>query len=53
MKLLIRSFLAICLLAGSVKLFAAEAKLHVVLLSGEKLYDSAVTLPEYAEALEK
>ena len=53
MKLLIRSFLAICLLAGSVKLFAAKAKLHVVLLSGEKLYDSAVTLPEYAEALEK
>ena len=40
-------------MAGLAKPFAVEAKPHVVLLSGEKLYDSAVTLPKYAEALEK
>ena len=53
MKSLIRFFVASVLLAGLAKPFAVEAKPHVVLLSGEKLYDSAVTLPKYAEALEK
>ncbi len=48
-----RFFVAAGLLAGLAKPFAVEAKPHVVLLSGEKLYDSAVTLPKYAEALEK
>ena len=50
---MIRFFVAAGLLAGLAKPFAVEAKPHVVLLSGEKLYDSAVTLPKYAEALEK
>ena len=53
MKSLIRFFVAAGLLAGLAKPFAVEAKPHVVLLSGEKLYNSAVTLPKYAEALEK
>ncbi len=53
MKSLIRFFVAAGLLAGLAKPFAVEPKPHVVLLSGEKLYDSAVTLPKYAEVLEK
>ena len=53
MKSLIRFFVVAGLLVGLAKPVAAEAKPRVVLLSGEKLYDSAVTLPKYAEALEK
>ena len=50
---MLRFFVAAGLLVGWAKPVAAETKPHVVLLSGEKLYDSAVTLPKYAEALEK
>jgi rhodanese-related sulfurtransferase/type 1 glutamine amidotransferase len=53
MKALIRCVVVIGLLAGLAKLTAMAAKPHVVLLSGESLYDSAETLPAYAKQLEK
>ncbi|SVA94797.1 uncharacterized protein METZ01_LOCUS147651, partial [marine metagenome] len=38
---------------GFANLDAAEAKRHVVLLSGESLYGSATTLPRFAKRLEQ
>ena len=38
---------------GCANLHAAEAKPHVVLLSGESLYDSATTLPKFAKRLDQ
>ena len=38
---------------GLANLHAAETKPHVVLLSGESLYDSSTTLPRFAKQLEQ
>ena len=45
--------LAAGLSLGCANLHAAEAKPHIVLLSGESLYDSATTLPRFAKRLGK
>ena len=45
--------LAAGLSLGCANLHAAEAKPHIVLLSGESLYGSATTLPSFAKRLEQ